>query len=357
MLPSSSVVAWFILLVATRGLFSASAATQDHEDQNRELQSFQFGGTTKFFENNPSLAISPAPTDTYANDDYYDEPTISPWPTRSPYPTTSAEPTETDLGGGIDEGGDTPGSPVSPPLNATTSTTPPSEGGITTEYNETTLEPTRWGNETTVEPSPPPVVVVQTPVPTVSPSLQVVATPAPTPSDSVDNIRFYDDDEVPTISPAPTFGDGPESNNNSGQSWSTWTHTNEPTAIYVAPNDDVLERQDDDKIKKEWEEKSNLEKAEAEWNEISHDKNVKIVSIVFGVTGFLLLLFVAHQLIENPDGFFGKLCRCLLSCVRIICWPCRFLCCRSTRARDRRTHQLVNSEPSSYGYSHDLELT
>jgi hypothetical protein len=125
--------------------------------------------------------------------------------------------------------------------------------------------------------------------------------------------------------------------------------------VYVPPQGDILE--DDDKIKQEWAEKTNKEKAEAEWDDISHDKNVKIVSIVFGVTGFLLLLFVANQLIENPDGFFGKVCRCLLACISILCWPLRALCCRSSRARERRSHQPMNGENGAYGYSHDLELT
>ena len=224
--------------------------------------------------------------------------------------------------------------------------------------SETTFEPP-VGNETTVE--YPPDSLAQTMVPTVSPDLPAVSTmiptTPPTPSDYVDTSETVgndDDDAVPTISPAPTIGDGPDYG---GPSGAAWTRTNEPTAVYVAPNDDVIDKDKENEIEKEWEEKSNLEKVEAEWKDITHDKNVKIVSIVFGVTGFLLLLFVAHQLIENPDGFFGKLCRCLLSCVRIICWPCRFLCCRSARARDRRTHQLVNGEPSTYGYSHDLELT
>ena len=159
----------------------------------------------------------------------------------------------------------------------------------------------------------------------------------------------YDDTAPPVVSPVPGY---PNYN-----PYPEYKRTPEPTARYVPPNDDVLGNEQDDKIAKEWEEKTNIEKVEAEWDEIRRDKNVKIVSIVFGVTGFLLIIFVAHQLIENPDGCFGKVCRCTLACIRIICWPCRALCCRSARARDRRTHQLVNHEPGTYGYSHDLELT
>jgi hypothetical protein len=189
-----------------------------------------------------------------------------------------------------------------------------------------------------------------------APSLPSYATmAAPTSAPSV-----VDYDNAPTVSPGPTVADGPEygptptTPTYNAPSWNQ-PRTPEPTAVYVAPQDDILE--DDDKIKQEWAEKTNKEKAEAEWDDISHDKNVKIVSIVFGVTGFLLLLFVANQLIENPDGCFGKVCRCLLACISILCWPLRAFCCRSSRARERRSHQPMNGENGAYGYSHDLELT
>ena len=157
---------------------------------------------------------------------------------------------------------------------------------------------------------------------------------------------------MPTKSPEPSVGDDAWPTDNSIPFWDT---TKAPVHAYQPPKGpDILE---DDDYLSEWQKKTPKEKAEAEWEEISHDKNVKIVSIVFGVTGFLLLLIVAHKLIDNPDGCCGKICRCLIACVRIVCWPVRALCCRSTRARDRRTHQLVSGEPGTYGYSHDLELT
>lgn len=395
MFSSAALVTWLIFVGA------AAEITEDRQQQQkqRRAQPWQFGETSQFdeYNNHQWPSVSPAPTmtpwptteDYYGDEqlqgDYYggdqlegygDNPTVSPWPTPTPYPTQqgnggtpSSAPspwavpspqqnvTTPATGPGGNPGDTTPGTSANPgDTTPGTSGTPPGPPdnmppGLS---NETTLEPPPVGNETTVEPPPSGQDIVSTNYPTVSPTL------APTPDKSGgqennNNDYYYsDDDAVPTISPAPTIGDGPD---NSYNDWNNWKRTDEPTEHYVAPNDDVLDRLEDDKIQKEWEEKSNLEKAEAEWDDIRHDKNVKIVSIVFGVTGFLLLLFVAHQLIENPDGFFGKLCRCLLSCVRIICWPCRFLCCRSTRARDRRTHQLVNSEPSTYGYSHDLELT
>ena len=402
-----SAVSVFLLLVGA----SATTATRKKVSLSRMLQGFQFGGSQQF--GGDPTTFSPAPTPsvtltswpTSATDDYYNQggTTSSPWPTSSPNPTTAAErtsstesaPGSNPFGGGIDGGGGgdntaaatvvpppSGGDPAATPLapgdgNLTTSATAPGEFWTTTAAEATAVPPpypyatTPAGNETvagndetvaggnaTTTPAPiPPTIpgnVVTTNVPTAAPvPLPILATPAPS-SGGYDNYVGNDDDFVPTSSPAPTVGDGPEPGY---PSWPIWTRTDEPTEKYVPPNDDVLEREIDDEVQKAWEEKSSLEKAEAEWADISHDKNVKIVSIVFGVTGFLLLLFVAHQLIENPDGFFGKLCRCLLACVRIICWPCRFICCRSARARDRRTHQLVNSEPSSYGYSHDLELT
>lgn len=342
----------------------------------RALQGFQFGGTQQFGggqqANNaatfspaptPQMSLSPWPTSETDDDDEEDFPTSSPWPTTSPYPTSSSPGNGNGSANGNDNSAFGQGNDMNPPNSTTlppnpwaqtpdpnaTAATPP--GGSETSGTPVTMEPPLPGNETTTV-VPPPNNVVATLTPTRAP----IPTIAPT------NLAYgNDDDKVPTISPEPTPPDGPDSgdyNSGSTASWNAWTHTNEPTHGYVEPSDDYLEKENDDKIKEEWEEKSNMEKAQAEWYEISHDKNVKIMSIVFGVTGFLLLIVVAHQLIENPDGFFGKLCRCLLACIRIICWPCRFLCCRgSMRARDRRTHQLVNSEPSSYGYSHDLELT
>jgi len=135
--------------------------------------------------------------------------------------------------------------------------------------------------------------------------------------------------------------------------------TKEP---YKPPDDDPLDEDEDDEIKDKWEDP--LEKAEKEAEkraeEILRDKNVRIVSGVLAGVAFLLMLCIAQQTIENPDGCCAKICRCMVACARIICYPCRVICCcccRSSRAKDRRTHDLMMNEEDNYGYSHDLELT
>ena len=397
------------LIFLVKHLGRCSAATRP-----REAQGFQFGGNQQFGGNAPAPSPPPtftsSPTSGFGGEDeggandyysYYDDetPTVSPYPTTSPYPTATYAPVS---GAGYvpvpvpvpapvpGEYSPTPAQPgdvpVPPPSGIVQTLSP---GSMPSIAGSSTVAPVNPGE---INPDIPATVVptnttgelpepgYPTPATPAYPGYPTPATPAyPTPDMSAAPVSVVpvtpaspvvptpeynnDDDFVPTVSPYPTVADGPENYPEpnpypapnpypSPNSYPDWSFTPQPTRTYVSPDNDILDPGEDDKIQKEWEEKTTLEKAEAEWDEISHDKNVKIVSIVFGVTGFLLLIFVAHQLIENPDGFFGKLCRCVLACVRILCWPVRAVCCRSSRARDRRTHQLVASE-----YSHDLELT
>jgi hypothetical protein len=93
--------------------------------------------------------------------------------------------------------------------------------------------------------------------------------------------------------------------------------------------------------------------------EMMQDKYVPVVVLATLLVSFMFLLFVAQQMIENPHGCCGKLCRCIIGFLRILCCPCRTLCCSccgSSRAKDRRTHELISDE-NGYGYSHGLELT
>eukprot|EP00977_Amphora_coffeiformis_P000181 scaffold48_cov161-Amphora_coffeaeformis.AAC.29 len=367
-----------------------SSAKETKAKKSRELQGFNFG---------QPFGATPAPSPSSIGDyygggdgdyygggdgDYYDNvPTASPWPTKSPRPTYSPWPTPTAK---VQEGGP-PDAPVPAPVdNFENTTQAPGEAipeplttrppGLTSAPSPASNGtqpnvpvPVPYGTQTNVPAPVPNGTQTNVPVPvpygqqtnvpvpfpygqqTSSPvaapgSLQsVVPVPVPLQTGSPTAGQYFTDAPVP-VPEYPNWNPYPE-----------YKRTPQPTARYVPPNDDFLENEQDDKIAKEWEEKSNLEKVEAEWDQIRRDKNVKIVSIVFGVTGFLLIIFVAHQLIENPDGCFGKICRCTLACIRIFCWPCRAICCRSARARDRRTHQLVNNEPGTYGYSHDLELT
>jgi hypothetical protein len=329
----------------------------------------------------------PRPTLTFrrleeeGDDYYYDDgetwaPTITAWPTLTPYPTINEE---SYFDGGFAPGGATDPPPVPAPVD--TPPTPyqdpvpgyPNPAG----FPVTTTNPVP-GYPTNPYPVPAPVPGYPNPAGTpattypvpgypANPYPTTPANPYPTPANPhpvpatpygggpVDPSPVGDDDFVPTMSPGPTIADGPDNSLPApSPSYPSWSYTPEPTTKYVPPKDDIAKT--DDEVAKEWADKSNLEKAEAEWEEIRRDKNVKIVSIVFGVTGFLLLLFVSSQLLDNPNGCCGTLCRCMLVCTRILCFPLRALCCccssSSSRAKDRRTHQLMDSE-----YTHDLELT
>lgn len=89
--------------------------------------------------------------------------------------------------------------------------------------------------------------------------------------------------------------------------------------------------------------------------QMMHDKNVTIAVVAAVVFGFVLALFSAQQVIENPDGCCASICRCNVKffCFffKILCFPCR-MCCGS---KDRRSHDLMVG--SSDSYTHDLELT
>jgi hypothetical protein len=122
-------------------------------------------------------------------------------------------------------------------------------------------------------------------------------------------------------------------------------------------NDDPVSQEIDEDIANEWDDKNPYEIAKQEADEALHDKWVPIVASVCGVIAFFLMIFVAQQMIENPDGCCAKVCRCSVACFRIICWPCRLICCcGGSRAKARRTHAILN-DTNHYGYTHDLELT
>jgi hypothetical protein len=143
----------------------------------------------------------------------------------------------------------------------------------------------------------------------------------------------------------------------------------ESTETYEPPDDDPVDEGIDGEVENDWEDltpaelaKKDLEEAEKDLDEALHDKYVPIVSAVCGVIALFFMIFVAQQMIENPDGCCAKVCRCSVACFRILCCPCRYICCcGGSRAKARRTHDLVSDNSSygngNYGYTHDLELT
>mmetsp|Transcript_9915 Transcript_9915/g.20728 ORF Transcript_9915/g.20728 Transcript_9915/m.20728 type:complete len:399 (+) Transcript_9915:126-1322(+) len=128
------------------------------------------------------------------------------------------------------------------------------------------------------------------------------------------------------------------------------TPTLRPAVPYVSKGDDPL----DDKI---------LDKATGDWfsndstiDEMEHDRSVIIaLSVVFGVM-FFFSVFVAYQMLENPDGCCASVCRISVACwcgiARCICYPCRSVCgCTGSPSGD---HVMV---PGDGGFTHDLELS
>jgi len=124
-----------------------------------------------------------------------------------------------------------------------------------------------------------------------------------------------------------------------------------PATPYFSTGDDPLEGADDhDGDTSEW-----------AWNDstiedIEHDKTVIIaLSIVFGVM-FFFSIFVAFQMLENPEGCCASICRITVACwcgiIRCICYPCRAICgCTSPTGGQ---HMIV---PDDGHFTNDLELS
>merc|ERR1711907_45800 len=124
-----------------------------------------------------------------------------------------------------------------------------------------------------------------------------------------------------------------------------------PVVPYVSADDDPLEESNGyDGDSEEW-----------NWNtssieELEHDKTVIIaLSTVFGVM-FFFSIFVAYQMLENPEGCCASICRITVACVcgvlRCVCYPCRAICGCTGQAK--RDHMIV---PEDGNFSHDLELS
>lgn len=189
---------------------------------------------------------------------------------------------------------------------------------------------------------------------TLSPSVAVVMaapTPAPRKRTSRPTEDYYNSNEVPSSSTP--------QGNSYGDPWGNPVE-GKNTEPYEPPDDDPVEEGMEGE--NDWEDKTTVQIAEEDLDEALHDKYVPIVAALCGVIAFFFMIFVAQQMIENPDGCCAKICRCSVACFRILCCPCRTICCCGSRAKARRTHELVMNDNGSYGngnygYTHDLELT
>lgn len=90
--------------------------------------------------------------------------------------------------------------------------------------------------------------------------------------------------------------------------------------------------------------------------EMESDRNVQVVAISLVVVFLVLMLVTAHLVMEHPDGLCASFCRLILKCFccvfRVMCLPCRAICCKgSDQTRSRRTHA-----PMRAPFPSDLEL-
>jgi len=122
-----------------------------------------------------------------------------------------------------------------------------------------------------------------------------------------------------------------------------------PAVPYVSTDDDPLK------------EVNNGETGDWGWtestiDEMEHDATVIIaLSVVFGVM-FFFSIFVAYQMLENPDGFCASICRITVAgwcgIIRCICYPCRAMC-GCTGGSSGGQHMMVPED----GFTNDLELS
>eukprot|EP00536_Pseudo-nitzschia_multiseries_P013895 jgi/Psemu1/310365/fgenesh1_kg.629_\ len=87
---------------------------------------------------------------------------------------------------------------------------------------------------------------------------------------------------------------------------------------------------------------------------MEHDQSVIIaLSVVFGVM-FFFAIFVAYQMLHNPDGCCASICRITVACwcgiLRCVCYPCRAMCgCTGQQAPKYEI-------PDEERFPNDLEL-
>mmetsp|Transcript_21620 Transcript_21620/g.51577 ORF Transcript_21620/g.51577 Transcript_21620/m.51577 type:complete len:379 (+) Transcript_21620:151-1287(+) len=124
-----------------------------------------------------------------------------------------------------------------------------------------------------------------------------------------------------------------------------------PAVPYVSTDDDPLKSTDGfaSTIEDWFTNESTIE-------EMEHDRNVIIaLSVVFGFM-FFFSVFVAYQMLENPDGCCASLCRITVACwcgiIRCICYPCRSIC--GCTGGSEAQHMMV---PDDGQFTHDLELS
>ncbi|GAX15805.1 hypothetical protein FisN_3Lh251 [Fistulifera solaris] len=268
---------------------------------------------------------TPAPTKSFIDETFESTPA----PTQSPVAETSP-PTHTPTQQNVVE--------TSPP-------SPTPIQSIVTETASPTLRPTKSWIVATARPSPAPTMtrILETPSPSHSPTQSPIQRKHQTPSPS----------QSPTQSPIkkkhprterPTFDGRDGSKPDEYDMWGkddTFSHhaTASPTTSLK-------------KVSKSSSDSKN-HALEKEAEEFVEDPYVRIATLVFAVVCVTLLILVAQQMVENPDGFCARLCRWSVAFFRTLCYPC-LLCCGS-RSKAHHTHTLVSTDGFD-DYDHDLSL-
>jgi hypothetical protein len=256
----------------------------------------EHSGTNVFHENSSALKVETEPGPTHApvvkpkkhpksapTHAPVPDPTTPPVPapTQHPVPDPTEPPTDAPVTAPSEP-------PVLPPTDAPV--TDPTETPVLPPTDVPTAPPTKVPRHhtkppTTLSPSNAPVSR-QTDFPSLSPIAMVTLTLSPT-TESPSRV-------TPTRTPSlhtdmgdssPTLGGGNE--------WVEMTIPTDPPIPYVPPEDDVLK---DEKANNVW-----LKQGES-IEEMEHDKNVFIALITVFVLMLLFSIFIAYQMLNNPDG-------------------------------------------------------
>ena len=186
------------------------------------------------------------------------------------------------------------------------------------------------------------------------PKKEVEEAPTPVAVDIDEDFSFGSFTDFPTAEPVPRFTPYPTALKKPSL---------RPAAQYVTTDDDPLKNDPFDNAKgddfDEWGfNQETVEEVEKEVEEMAHDTKVVIaLSVVFGAM-FFFAIFVAYQMLENPNGCCASICRITVACVcgiiRCICYPCRAMCGCTGESSRQQDHMMLANDGH---FTHDLELS
>lgn len=164
----------------------------------------------------------------------------------------------------------------------------------------------------------------------------------------IDHSGFDQTTDAPTPLPQPRFTPFP-----------TYKPSLRPVSPYFSTDDDPLKGDNDEAFDNWGFNQDTLDELEKDAEELAQDNRVIIaLSTVFGIM-FFFSVFVAYQMLENPNGICASLCRISVAfwcgITRCICYPCRAMCgCTGSSQSNRQDHMML---PNDGHFTHDLELS